>query len=302
MSQYIVTCGLPLLMKPRLYDQPQLLSLYLDAFLLTGDPEMLGTVYSISSYLTSPPLHSSTGGFFSSEDADSLPHPSSTSKKEGGFYVWTSQEFTEILGSKAAAICAKFYNVHEHGNVDSEHDAHNELEGQNVLAIASTPEKLSTEFKLPKEEIVKILKEGRAKLLAHRNKNRPRPDLDDKIVAGWNGLAIGALSRVSSVLENVDPPKAKECKAAAISAVDFLRHELFDETTGHMKRVYREGPGDAPAFADDYAFVIQGLIELYEATFDDQYLELADRLQSMLASCHPLSRSSPRLQRSANII
>lgn len=263
-----------------LYDQPQLLSLYLDAFLLTGDPEMLGTVYSISSYLTSPPLHASAGGFFSSEDADSFPHPSSTSKREGGFYVWTRKELTDILGSKDAAIAAKFYNVHEDGNVDPQHDAHNELEGQNILAITSTPDQLSAEMDISKEQVVKILKDSKAKLLEHRDKKRPRPDLDDKIVAGWNGLAIGALSRTSSVLEGVDSAKAKECRDAAMKALDFLKRELFNEQTGEMKRVFREGPGDAPAFADDYAYVIQGCIELYEATFDDQYLQFADRLQS----------------------
>lgn len=240
---------------------------------------MLGAVYSISNYLTSPPLHSSTGGFFSSEDADSFPHPSSKDKREGGFYVWTRAELNSILGSREAAILSKFYNVHEHGNVDPHHDAHNELENQNVLAIVSTPEKLASEFNLPKDDIVQILKDGKAKLLEHRTQHRPRPDLDDKIVAGWNGLAVGALSRTSSVLESIDAAKAKTYRDAAISAVDFIKRELFDPETGEMKRVYREGPGDAPAFADDYAFVIQGLIELYEATFDDTYLEFADTLQ-----------------------
>lgn len=272
----------------RLYDQPQLLSLYLDAFLLTGDPEMLGTVYSIASYLTSPPMLSPTGGFFSSEDADSLPTSSASEKREGAFYVWTLQEFIDVLGPKDAEILAKFYNVHETGNVDPEYDPHDELAGQNVLAISSTPDAISAKFNLSKEDSVKILKQGRAKLLKYRESQRPRPDLDDKIVAGWNGLAIGALSRTSSVLDSLDPPKAKECRDAAVKAVDFIRRELFDEKSGELKRVFRDGPGEAPAFADDYAFVVQGLLELYEATFDDSYLEFADRLQSTLRTTSSL--------------
>jgi uncharacterized protein YyaL (SSP411 family) len=96
----------------------------------------------------------------------------------------------------------------------------------------------------------------------------------------WNGLAIGALARFSTVLSTVITEAAPAYLAAAEKAAKFLQTELFDKTSGTMKRVYREGPGDAPAFADDYAFLISGLIDLYEATFDDSYLEFADHLQS----------------------
>lgn len=136
---------------------------------------------------------------------------------------------------------------------------------------------------MPKDEVKKLLKEARNKLLQYRDKTRPRPDLDDKIVVAWNGLAIGALARAMSVLSNIDRQKAEVCRDAAVRAVEFVRRNLFDESAGTMKRVYREGPGDAPAFADDYAMFIQGLLELYEATFDDQYLEFADTLQSQFS-------------------
>ena len=93
-------------------------------------------------------------------------------------------------------------------------------------------------------------------------------------------MAIGALSRTSSVLASIDPDKANDCRDAAVKAVKFIKEELLDEKSNTLKRVYRNGPGDAPAFADDYAFLIDGLIELYEATFDDSYLQFADTLQS----------------------
>lgn len=240
---------------------------------------MLGAVYDIASYLTKPPLAASRGGFFSSEDADSYAQKGSNEKREGAFYVWTKKEFESVLGERDAEICAKFYNVKNYGNVSPENDAHDELVNQNILAIVSSPDALAKEFDLPKEEVVKIIKESRKKLREHRNNERPRPDLDDKIVVGWNGLAIGALARTSFVLASVDKEKSEEFLTSAVRAVEFIKQELFDPKTGTMKRVYREGPGDAPAFADDYAFFIQGLMELYEATFDDQYLEFADALQ-----------------------
>lgn len=263
-----------------LYDQGQLLNVYLDAFLITGDAEMLGAVYDIVAYLTSPPIAAPNGGFHSSEDADSLYRPSDKEKREGAFYVWTSKELQQILGPRDAEIVGQFYGVKRHGNVAPEHDAHDELLDQNVLAVVSSSEALANEHGLSKEDIMQILKAGRKKLQEHRDLERPRPGLDDKIVAGWNGLAIGALARASSVLHSIPgSEQAKESLNAATKAVDFIRKELLDQETGVLRRVYREGAGDTPAFADDYAYLISGLIELYEVTFDDQYLALADTLQ-----------------------
>jgi uncharacterized protein YyaL (SSP411 family) len=263
----------------RLYDQGQLLPVYLDAYLSSKRPEFLSAVHDIATYLTTPPLHSTTGGFFSAEDADSLYRPSDKEKREGAFYVWTLKEFQEILGDRDAPILAKYYNVHDEGNVSPEHDAHDELINQNVLAISSTPEKLAKEFALSVEDVEKILAEGRQKLLEHRNKERPRPALDDKIVVAWNGLAIGALARTSAALSFDDPTKSKSYLESAEKAAAFIKKELYDSTEHNLIRVYREGPGDTPGFADDYAFLISGLIDLYQATFNDSYLQWADDLQ-----------------------
>ena len=262
-----------------LYDQAQLLDIYLDAFLKTRDPEMLGAVYDIATYLTSPPMGASTGGFFSAEDADSYPSKSDTEKREGAYYVWSLKEFHDVLGEKDGEICARFYGVSADGNVASQNDPHDEFISQNVLKVTTTPSALAKKMGIPEASISQTLKSGRQKLREYRENNRPRPALDDKIIVCWNGLAIGALSRTSAALQSIDPTKASECLQAAVSAVVFIKKELFDPETKTLYRVYREGRGSTPGLCDDYAFFIHGLIDLYEATFDDSYLEFADVLQ-----------------------
>lgn len=262
-----------------LYDQAQLLDVYLDAFLSTRDPEMLGAVYDIATYLTSPPMGAPNGGFFSAEDADSYASKSDTEKREGAYYVWSLKEFHDVLGEKEGDICARFYGVTADGNVASQNDPHDEFISQNVLNVTTTPSALAKKMGIPEASITQTLKSGRQKLREHREKHRPRPALDDKIIVCWNGLAISALSRTSAALQTIDPAKASECLEAAISAVVFIKKELFDLETKTLYRVYREGRGSTPGLCDDYAFFIHGLIDLYEATFDDSYLEFADILQ-----------------------
>ncbi|KAI4181422.1 MAG: hypothetical protein LQ348_005022, partial [Seirophora lacunosa] len=263
-----------------LYDQSQLLDVYLDAFLITRDPEMLGAVYDIATYLTSPPMAAPTGGFYSAEDADSYPTHSDKEKREGAYYVWTLREFHSVLGDREGNICARFYGVQADGNVARENDPHDEFISQNILNVTTTPAALAKQVGMAESDVTTILKEGRKKLREYREKNRPRPALDDKIVVCWNGLAIGALARTSAALEDIDPEKAATCRKAAVDAANFIRKELFDESTKTLYRVYREGRGDTPGFCDDYAFLIHGLIDLYEATFDETYLQFADMLQT----------------------
>ncbi|KAL8712754.1 MAG: hypothetical protein Q9220_002962 [cf. Caloplaca sp. 1 TL-2023] len=262
-----------------LYDQAQLLDVYLDAFLITRDPEMLGAVYDIATYLTEPPMAAATGGFSSAEDADSYPTHSDNEKREGAYYVWTLKEFRTVLGEREGNVCARFYGVLADGNVARDNDPHDEFINQNVLKVTSTPAVLAKQVGLAEAEVVTILKEGRKKLRAYREKHRPRPALDDKVVVAWNGLAIGALARTGAVLEDIDPEKSKQCLRAAAEAADFIRREVFDEDTKVLYRIYRDGRGETKGFCDDYAFLIHGLIDLYEATFEEKYLEFADVLQ-----------------------
>lgn len=265
-----------------LHDQGQLLDVYLDAFLTTGDSELLGVVNDIATYLVNPPLAAPEGGFYSSEDADSCPSKSDVEKREGAFYVWSLKDFTAVLGERDGDMCARFYGVTADGNVIKENDPHDDFISQNVLRIRCNPATLAKQLGLTESDVTRVLIDGRRKLREYRERERPRPALDDKIVVAWNGLAIGALARTATVLEATDLDKAIECLVVAEKAVDFIKRALFDAETAILWRIYREGRGDAPGFCDDYAFLIQGLIDLYEATFNDKYLQLADTLQSKL--------------------
>ncbi|KAF1990576.1 hypothetical protein K402DRAFT_389503 [Aulographum hederae CBS 113979] len=270
-----------------LYDQAQLLPTYLDAYLVSPSPLLLATVHDIATYLTSPPLAAPDGGFFSAEDADSLYRPSDSEKREGAFYVWTLKELNDILGEHDAAICASYWSVQENGNVEPEYDAHDELINQNVLAIRGNFDAIAKDLGLTKEKVENIIENGRRKLREHREKERPRPSLDDKIVVSWNGLAIGALARTAAVLTSL-PDTTEEFKSqastyltSALRAATFLKQEIWDPSKQVLTtRVWRDGPGTAPAFADDYAFLISGLLDLYDATFDDAHLRWATELQA----------------------
>jgi uncharacterized protein YyaL (SSP411 family) len=269
-----------------LYDNAQLLHIYLDAFLLSRDADMLGSVYDIATYLTTALAHPA-GGFYSSEDADSYYRPSDAEKREGAYYVWTKREFENILGPQNEPIVSAFFNVSSHGNVLPENDAHDEFIDQNVLAVVSNPSVLGSQFGVKEEEVVRIIKEGKIALRAHREKERVRPALDDKIIISWNGIAIGALARTAAVTKCFDPEKSKEFLDSATKAAEFIKKELYDEKEKILYRVYREGRGDTKGFADDYAFLIEGLIDLYEATFEEGWLQWADELQRKPYS-HPI--------------
>ncbi|KAH8589716.1 hypothetical protein B0O99DRAFT_636441 [Bisporella sp. PMI_857] len=261
-----------------LYDNAQLLHVYLDAFLLSRDAELLGVVYDIAAYLSTTLAHPD-GGFYSSEDADSYYRKGDTDKREGAFYVWTKREFENVLGTQAEPILSAFFNVSSHGNVLPENDSQDEFIDQNVLAVVSNPAALASTFGMKEDEIVRTIKEGKAALLAHREKERIRPALDDKIVVSWNGIAIGALARLSAVTKGFDPEKSRDFITAALSAANFIKERLYDEHEKILYRVWREGRGDSKGFTDDYAFLIEGLIDLYEATFDEKWLHWADDLQ-----------------------
>ncbi|KAF3941252.1 hypothetical protein ABW19_dt0209285 [Dactylella cylindrospora] len=263
-----------------LYDNAQLISVYLDAYLITKEQEMLDAALDAADYLCNGPLNQKDGAFFSAEDADSLARPGDTEKREGAFYVWDKKEFTKILGEQDTEICSKYWNVRTDGNVDPDKDIHDEFLHQNVLQISQTPAQIGAMLGLSEATIIEKIQKARLKLRAYREKERPRPNLDDKILTGWNGLAIAALSRLAAALEPVDAAKSKIYLNKAIEAAQFLKKNVFDPKTLSLKRVWREGPGATRAFADDYAYLISGLLCLYEATFDVSWLKWAHDLQA----------------------
>ena len=284
-----------------LTDNALLLSCYCDAWALSKDPEILGTIYNLVDYFTSSasPVVHQEGGWYASEDADSLPaapaatpsHPNVMDKKEGAFYVWTLKEFESALGDRDASILARHFGVSADGNVPEQADIHDEFLTQNVLHIAATPSIISKEFGIPEDEIVAIVKAGRQKLIEHRDSQRQRPTVDTKIIAGWNGLAIASLARAANTLADIDRERSKRCFEAAEKALKFIMNELYDQDRGRLSRVYfprppgepttngDHSPGDENAgFLNDYAYVTLACLALYDLTFHQPYLDWAVEL------------------------
>src|SRR5438874_866222 len=269
-----------------LYDQAQLASAYLDAFQITGDTEFAATARDILDYVRRD-MASPEGGFYSAEDADSplvagIADPSHRKNAEGAFYVWTKQEIDDASGVDAR-VFSFHYGVEENGNAPAGADPHGEFVGKNILierhSIAETARFRSTGVPPVDDKegdsVARLLAQGRQKLFSIRNK-RPRPHLDDKIIAAWNGLMISAFARGAQVLDDASHLET------ATRAAEFIRANLYDESRQILFRSYREGPGEVEGFADDYAFVIQGLLDLYEASFEIRWLKFALELQRQM--------------------
>jgi uncharacterized protein len=258
-----------------LYDQAQLAVAYLDAFQITKDRRHESAARDILDYVARD-MTSKDGGFFSAEDADSpvvagIAGPRHSKTAEGAFYVWTEKEIDDALGD-TAHIFDFHYGVQPHGNAPEGSDPHDEFRGKNILIERHTIADTAQHFKKSEQEIRESLATSREKLFAIRSK-RPRPHLDDKIIAAWNGLMISAYARGAQVL---DDPRYLEI---ATRAANSLRANLYDPSHRILYRNYREGRSDIEGFADDYAFVIQGLLDLYEASFEIEWLKLATELQ-----------------------
>jgi len=274
-----------------LYDQAQLAITYLDAFQITQDRQYESVARDILDYVARD-MTSKEGGFFSAEDADSpIPvaavydrrnesaqssevgaHRAPLQKSEGAFYVWTKKEIDAALGD-AAEIFDFHYGVQPHGNAPEGSDPQDEFRDRNILIERHPIAETAKHFKKSENEVQQSLARSREKLLLIRAK-RPRPHLDDKIISAWNGLMISAFARAAQVL---DEPRYLE---AATRAARFLRTRLFEEKSKLLYRNYREGRSGIEGFADDYAFVIQGLVDLYEASFDVEWLKFAVELQA----------------------
>jgi uncharacterized protein YyaL (SSP411 family) len=259
-----------------LYDNAQLAASYLEAFQCSGDAFYKSVAQDIFNYvlydMTSP-----DGGFYSAEDADSLEAGSGAIKKEGVFYLWSADELKEILDNEMlSAIFFFTYGIKVEGN--AMHDPHGEFIGKNILMQQATIEETADKFGKTTEEINAVLDDARTKLYTARAK-RPRPFLDDKILTAWNGLMISALAKGYRVLHH------EPYLAAARKAADFILDKLYDRKKGLLLRRYRDGNAAITGKAEDYAFFVHGLIDLYEASFEPQYLltalELAELQDSL---------------------
>ncbi|GBG84956.1 hypothetical protein CBR_g39419 [Chara braunii] len=272
-----------------LYDQGQLANAYLDAFLITSDTHFATMARDVLDYLRREMTYPG-GGFFSAEDADSAEYEGGP-KREGAFYAWTTDELEDILGSERFKVFASHYYVKEDGNCDlsKRSDPHDEFKGKNVLIERSSLAETAAKFGLPENKCAELLGQCRLELHLHRKK-RPHPHLDDKIIVAWNGLAISAMARASRVLRS-EPVEMKhhfpvegcnpaEYLKAAENAASFLEEKLYDPSTKRLRRNYRNLPSEALGFIDDYAFLIGGLIDLYEAGGDIRWLTWALELQN----------------------
>ncbi|MFA7382486.1 MAG: thioredoxin domain-containing protein [Desulfurivibrionaceae bacterium] len=248
-----------------LYDQGQLAISYLEAFQLGQDPFYANVAQDILDYVLRD-LTSPEGGFYSAEDADSSQAGNPEVHGEGLFYLWTWEEIVSILGQEHGEIFAFHYGVLEEGNALADPQA--EFTGKNILYIAHPLGETARRFHLQEETLSRLLERSRQKLLTARAQ-RPRPHLDDKIITSWNGHMISAFARAAQVLGE------KRYLAAAKRAADFIRANLYAQASGTLFRRYRDGEGGLAGQLDDYAFLINGLLDLYEASFDLAWLQMA---------------------------
>ena len=238
-----------------LYDQALLAMAYTEAFQATGREEYRQTAREIFSYVLRD-LADPAGGFYSAEDADS-------EGEEGKYYLWSTPEVREILGEEGAALICRGFNLEDEGNyIDA---AAGGKTGRNIPHLEKSLEELSEFLNVP--DLARRVAGAREKLLAAREK-RVRPHRDDKILTDWNGLMIAALARGAQAL---DEPAYAE---AAEKAADFILAGMVG-SGGKLLHRYRDGQAAISAHLDDYAFLVWGLLDLYEATFAVRYLRSA---------------------------
>jgi len=249
-----------------LYDQAMLSLAYLEAHQVTGAEAFADTAREIFAYVLRD-MTSPEGGFYSAEDADS-------EGEEGKFYVWTTAELRQALPDADAALYAAVHGIAEEGNFVEQ--ASGERTGANIVHRPSPIEEVAARHDIDPGELARRIEVSRA-LLFEARERRPRPLRDDKVLTDWNGLMIAALARGGRVLD--DPTYTDAARRAA----DFCLETLRDDHGLLLKR-YRGGDAGLPAHLDDYAFLVWGLIELYESSFEVRYLAEAVALtDEMLA-------------------
>ncbi len=246
-----------------LYDQALLLNAYIEVFQATGNEKYSRIAEEIITYVLRD-MTSTEGGFYSAEDADS-------EGEEGKFYLWDINEIREILDEESAQLFIEAYNVKNAGNFTDEMTKSNN--GKNIPHIKKNYDTLSEKHNIPTEELQVKLSKIREKLFNVREK-RIHPYKDDKILTDWNGLMIASLAKSGRILKNQD------YTYSAIKAMNFILHDLRDDG-GRLIHRFRDGEAALTSSVDDYAFIIWGLLELYETTFDVQYLQSAIELQEL---------------------
>ena len=236
-----------------LYDNGQLVSVYADAYALTGNKLYREVVESTLEFVDRE-LSSSDGGFYSSLDADS-------EGEEGKFYVWQKGEIDSIINNEQKSrIFCDYYDVSKNGN----------WEHSNILNIKQDKASFAKEEKIELSALNAILEEGKAKLMAHRD-TRVRPGLDDKILTSWNALML------SGYIDAYNALGKDKYLETALKSAQFLSDNMMEDD-GRLNRNYKDGQSNINAFLDDYALLSSAFVKLYQSTFDKSWLEKAEKL------------------------
>ena len=234
-----------------LYDNALLVWTYIEAYQATQDEFYRGVVEHTLGYVLRE-MTQPEGGFYAAQDADS-------EGEEGRFFTWLLEEVEDLLGEEDAALFARYYGVVPEGNFEH---------GRNILHVENELEGVARLLGVAPERLARVLERGRAVLLAARQQ-RVAPGRDDKILAAWNGLMISAMARAYQVTG------ADRYLRAAIAAADFILQRMVCE--GRLLHTYKDGRAQILAYQDDYAGVINGLLDLYEASFERRFLAAAER-------------------------
>ncbi len=247
-----------------LYDNAQLADIYLRAFQRTREARHAEAARDIFNYVLTD-LRSPEGAFLAAEDADSRPAAGGDAR-EGEFYLWSEAEVSDLLGMDEARLFCMAYGIRGHGNAIE--DPHGEFAGRNVLFIAEQRAEVAAHFGITPAEASRRLDAAREALFEARSR-RPRPLRDGKVVTAWNGLMVSALARGAAILGD------RSLLDAAKLAVEFVLEQLYVKGQGRLFRSWCDGVASIPGKAADYADMVQGLIDLYEATLDAGYLGIA---------------------------
>jgi uncharacterized protein len=264
-----------------LYDQAQLVLAYVEAAQASGDGFYLDVAEDTLRYVMRE-MTGAEGAFYSAEDADSVPpeHAADPAphKAEGAFYLWRAGELDALLGQDAPIVNRRF-GVEPDGNAPV--DPQQEFTGKNLLYVAAGIDDLATQFGKSSDEIVEMLRRARLTMFRERL-GRPRPHLDDKVLTAWNGLMIAAFARVARVMQlfgDEGRHAGQEYLEAARRAASFLRERMWSPSSRTLLRRYRDGHAEIEAYAEDYAYLIFGLVELFQADPDPRWLTWSIDLQ-----------------------
>jgi uncharacterized protein YyaL (SSP411 family) len=234
-----------------LYDNAQLIRIYLHLFQITGEKFFRRIAVETLEYVRREMLDE-RGGFYSSQDADS-------EGEEGKFFVWSPEETLRILGSDDGQIFNFYFDVSEEGN----------FEGQNILHVSYSNEAAARALKIDEQRLVDVIERGKSLLFAEREK-RVKPFRDEKVLTAWNGLMLAAFAEAAAVLNS------QEYLDIARRNADFLLTEL--QRDGRLLRTWKDGSAKLNAYIEDYANLADGLIELYKTSGELRYLDEARRL------------------------